>query len=102
MISYRPGSIADSRTLFAIFEAAIDDLGVRMQAKSNATAGDPDAWARRRPLFEHLARTAEHVWIAEDQGRPIGYARSILRDGVRELTELFVLPDLQSRGVGRE
>jgi GNAT superfamily N-acetyltransferase len=102
MITYRPGTAADSRIVFGIFEAALDDLGHRMQAPANSTAGDPDAWARRRPLFEHLARTADQLWLAEDDGRPIGYARSLVRDGVRELTELFVLPDLQSKGVGRE
>ena len=102
MITFRPGSPADSRLLFDIFEAAIDDLGVRMQASANSTAGDPAAWERRRPLFEHLAATADHQWIAEDDGRAVGYARSILRDGVRELTEFFVLPGAQSSGVGRE
>jgi len=102
VITYRPGVPADSRALFAIFEAAIDDLGARMQARANATAGDPNAWERRRPLFEHLARTGDQLWIAEDDGRPIGYARSIARDGVRELTEFFVLPGQQSNGIGRE
>jgi GNAT superfamily N-acetyltransferase len=102
VITYRRGSPADSRMLFGIFEAAIDDLSSRMQASGNATAGDPAAWERRRPLYEHLAETCEQLWIAEDDGRPIGYARSILRDGVRELTELFVVPDLQSKGTGRE
>jgi len=102
VITYRRGSPADSRVLFGIFEAAIDDLSARMQASGNATAGDPAAWERRRPLYEHLAETCEQLWIAEDDGRPIGYARSILRDGVRELTELFVVPDLQSHGTGRE
>ncbi len=103
MITYRPGSLADSRLVFEIFETTIDDLGRRMQTNSNATAGQPDAWERwRRPLFEHLARTADRFWIAEDDARPIGYARSILRDGVRELTEFFVLPGAQSSGVGRE
>jgi GNAT superfamily N-acetyltransferase len=102
VITYRPGLIADSRQVFDIFERAVDDLGLRMSANSNATAGNPDAWERRRPVFEHLARTADRFWIAEDDGRPIGYARSILRDGVRELTEFFVLPDSQARGVGRE
>jgi len=102
MISYRPGTITDSRSLFAIFEAAIDDLGVRMQARASSTSGDPAAWDRRRPLFEHLAVTCDQQWVAEDDGRPIGYARSIVRDGVRELTELFVVPGLQSNGVGRE
>jgi GNAT superfamily N-acetyltransferase len=102
VITYRPGSVADSRVVFEIFEAAIDDLGHRMQAPASSTAGDAEAWERPRPLFEHLARTADHLWLAEDDGRPIGYARSILRERVRELTELFVLPGFQSRGVGRE
>jgi hypothetical protein len=57
VITYRSGSGADARILFEIFEAAIDDLGARMQASANSTASDPDAWERRRPLFEHLART---------------------------------------------
>src|SRR6185295_12550360 len=57
---------------------------------------------RRRPLFEHLARSAEEFWIAEEAGDAIGYARSILRDNALELTEFFVLPGRQSAGVGRE
>jgi GNAT superfamily N-acetyltransferase len=104
MTRYRPGNPADSRPCFEIFEASVDDLSRRYGMAANATAGDPDAWEIRRPLFEHLAMTGEHWWIAEDEmsGAIVGYARSILRDGVRELTEFFVLPDVQSGGVGRE
>lgn len=41
--------------------------------------------------------------MAEDSaGQLIGYARSILNEGVRELTEFFVLPGQQSAGVGAE
>jgi|ERR1041384_506816 hypothetical protein len=36
-----PRIAADSRLLFGIFEAAIDDLSARMQASGNATAGVP-------------------------------------------------------------
>ena len=48
-------------------------------------------------------RPATRWWFAEDEatGEAIGYARSILRDGVRELTEFFVLPEAQGAGVGR-
>jgi hypothetical protein len=60
------------------------------------------SWAKWQPLFDHLARTSDHAWLAEDAGKVVGYARSIDRDGVRELTEFFVLPDWQARGVGRE
>jgi hypothetical protein len=59
-------------------------------------------WETRKPMFDYLTTTAEHFWIAEEDGKPIGYARSILRDGARELTEFFVLPGSQSGGVGRE
>ena len=104
MTRYRTGTPADSRTCFEVFEASVDDLSQRFGMGANATAGDPDAWGIREPLFEHLARTADRWWIAEDEasGATVGYARSIVRDGVRELTEFFVLPDAQSGGVGRE
>ena len=103
MTRYRPGTAADSRTCFDVFERTIDDLGRRTGAAANATADDPAAWDIRRPLFEHLAATGDAWWIAEDEvsSRAVGYARSIVRDGVRELTEFFVLPDTQSGGVGR-
>jgi hypothetical protein len=59
-------------------------------------------WEERRSLYEHLARTAEHFWLAERDGQLVGFSRSVLRGGVRELTELFVLPGEQSSGLGRE
>lgn len=59
-------------------------------------------WKQRAPLYHHLAQTAEQFWIAERDDRAIGFARSILRDGVQQLTEFFVLPGNQSGGVGRE
>ena len=51
-------------------------------------------------IFDHITRTADQFWIAELDSRPVGYARSILRDGVRDLTDFFVLPGEQSNGVG--
>jgi GNAT superfamily N-acetyltransferase len=103
-IAYRPLEPADNRATSEILAAAIDDLSARKGVQGNSTAGlDPDeAWERRRTLWEHLAETAERGWLAERDGRPIGYARTILRDGLRELTEFFVLPDAQNGGVGRE
>lgn len=103
MTSFRRATVADTRTCFDIFETAVDDLGRRIGGSANATSGDPAAFEVRRPLFDHLAATADEWWIAEDEAsrRAVGYARSIVRDGVRELTEFFVLPDAQSGGVGR-
>jgi hypothetical protein len=64
--------------------------------------GLPDAWDRRRSLYEHLATTSDRWVVAEDDRRVVGYARSIRRDGERELTEFFVRPDVQSGGIGKE
>ena len=101
--TYRTATSADTPTLFAINERAVADLARRLGYPWDQGPGDPALWARRRPMFEHLAATADQCWVAEDDGgQIIGYARSILRDGVRELTEFFVLPGRQSSGVGRE
>lgn len=102
----RPATIADSYTVYQILGIASFDLSRRRNVIGFTGDYDPQAmaklWERHRPLFEHLARTAEQFWIAEADGRALGYSRSILRDGLRQLTELFVLPDKQSAGVGRE
>lgn len=105
-ITYRPGALADSFTTFKIFEAALTDLSERMNVTAITGSNDPavrgEMWARRQPLFDHLARTAYQFWIAEQDGRAIGYARSILREDVLELTEFFIAPNAQSAGVGGE
>jgi len=103
MAHLRPATDADSRACFELFEETIDDLGRRTGVIANDTAGDPGAWETRRPLFDHLAATFDAWWVAEDgDGVLVGYARSILRDGTRELTEFFVRPGAQAAGVGRE
>lgn len=105
-ITFRRGTVDDSFAVFKIFESSLMDLSERQNVMAVTGAGDPEVraeiWSRRKPLFDHLARTADEFWIAEDDARPIGYARSILRDNVFELTEFFVLPDAQSGGVGGE
>lgn len=85
-ITYRPGTLADSCMV----------AGVTAQNFANLT------FERYQALYDHLARTAEHFWVAEREGQVIGYARSTLRDGLRELTEFNVAPGSQSAGVGRE
>lgn len=105
-VVYRRGSSADSRAVFEVFEAAVLDLGQRIGAEAITGGYSPEdlerLWERRRPLFEHLARTSDQFWVAERAGRPVGYARSIRRGELQELTELFVLPGEQEAGVGRE
>lgn len=104
-ITFRPGTLADSFAVYKIFEQTVLDLGQRLGVET-ISGGQDEAtlaqlWERRRSLFEHLANTAAHFWLAESGEQPVGYARSVLRDGLYELTEFFVLPGRQSGGVGR-
>jgi hypothetical protein len=105
-ITFRPGTLADSYAVFCIFEESLADLLRRLGNTGPTSWDNPDElawmWQKRRPMYEHLAQTADQFWIAEQEGQPIGFARSILRDGLRELTELFVKPGAQSAGAGRE
>lgn len=100
--SLRPGGPSDSRAVFDVFLASLADLGARLGVETitgGAEAAD-SLWEKRRSLFEHVAATADRFWVAEANGRIVGYARSTLRDGVRQLTEFFVRPDAQSAGLG--
>lgn len=105
-LTIRPGTPDDVENIYHVFRLSVMDIGHRHGFMPLTEGADPDAleqlWERRKPMLEHLARTAEQFWIAEDKGRAVGYARAIQRDGVRELTEFFVLPESQSSGVGHE
>jgi GNAT superfamily N-acetyltransferase len=105
-VTLRPGTPDDVYEVFVVFEKSLAGLLRRLDPSATSSASDPVAlarmWEERRTLYEHLAQTAEQFWVAEQAGQPVGFARSILRDGVRELTELFVSPDVQSAGVGRQ
>ena len=103
-VRIRPGTIDDNEACAAVLVDAVNDLGRRNGSIQEGNAIDFTAqWPRWRPFFDHIARTAAEFWIAEGpDGALIGYARSIERDGMFELTEFFVRPGVQSRGVGRD
>ena len=67
---------------------------------------DQSIWHDRDPgdfFDEHLASAgAEHVWVAEVDGRVVGFT-SLLRHGeaVGELEPIVVAPDARGSGVGR-
>jgi GNAT superfamily N-acetyltransferase len=105
-IDFRPGTMEDSQAVFQIFIKALMDLGARTNVMAITGGNDPQVleslWQRRRSMFEFLAREAFQFWVAERDGEPVGYARSIQFDGLQELTEFFVSPDQQSSGIGSE
>jgi GNAT superfamily N-acetyltransferase len=103
---FRPGNTADLPQLHDIFVDSVWDLAWRMGLQEGERYATPQeravAWSNWRPILEHLTATGDQFWVAEENGNPFGYARSIMRDGVRELTEFFVSPQAQTGGVGRE
>jgi GNAT superfamily N-acetyltransferase len=99
----RPARAADSRMCFGIFRRSLWDYMRRTGYQPpDAPIPDIDAhWLRAAALFEHLAATCAQWWIAEDDdGRPVGYARSTVRSSTLELTEFFVEPDARVGGIG--
>lgn len=104
--SLRPATDADTPAVFRLFLRSVRDLAFRQGTRPTADGTDPDviatAWRLRQSLFEHLARSAHQFWVAERDGEIVGYGRSIMRDGMLELTEFFVSPEAQSGGIGRQ
>jgi GNAT superfamily N-acetyltransferase len=95
----RRGTPADTPAIFEVFLASVRDLAKRLGTPWEAT--DADIRERLAPLVEHIGAHAAEWWIAESpDGEIVGYARSIERGGLLELTEFFVHPDRQSAGVG--
>ena len=101
----RPATAADTRACFAIFRHSLGDLLGRLGYRPpGGPPPDLDAlWPDYETVFAHLAETSAEWWIAEhpDDGRPLGYARSVLRGGTLELTEFFVDPATRVGGIGR-
>jgi hypothetical protein len=99
-ITYRKGTIEDSFSVFQVFTKSIIDLGERTNVMAITGGNNPSVmnslWERRRPVFEFLAQTSAHFWIAESDKEIVGYARSIEHDGLLDLTEFFVLRYQQS------
>ena len=105
-MTYRAGTVADSHAAFDVFLEAILDLsqrhGLGLRLETDTPEKLEELWIGRKSLFEHMANHAESFWVAEEDGRVVGYARTFMRSGLRELTEFFVRPSVQARGVGRE
>jgi hypothetical protein len=105
-VTFESGTAADSYVVFLVFEQAYADLTRRLGLTRETSIADPQKlakmWRARRPLYEHLAATADQFWLAKRGERTVGFARSILRDRLRLMTELFVLPGEQSGGLGQQ
>jgi GNAT superfamily N-acetyltransferase len=101
-LSFRRGTPADIRPCHDLLWTSATDLGRRHGTELEGSSDD--WWRGIETVHAFLAEHAAEWWLAEDPdgGELLGYARSIERGGLFELTELFVRPGRQSRGVGRQ
>jgi ribosomal protein S18 acetylase RimI-like enzyme len=102
---FRRRVAADMPDVYRVFRRSLYDYLHRTGQVDAAAAADPpieEPWARQRAWMEHLAATASEDWVAEEPGgRIVGWAQSVEREGLLELTLFFVDPGAQSRGIGR-
>jgi GNAT superfamily N-acetyltransferase len=100
-VGYRRATSDDVAACHELMWESVTDLGRRQGTPLEGSA--TDWWSSSEPLNLLLARIAAEWWVAEEtgSGRLVGFARSIERDGLWELTEFFVRPDQQSRGLGK-
>lgn len=102
----RPGTPEDTYPAFVVFRYAIAVVYHQYHIIDRLEMPGPeqlaDDWRRFRSLYGYLETHVDRFWVAEQEGRVIGYARSALHDGMRELTELFIHPQVQSHGLGKE
>lgn len=106
-ITYRPIETADLEAIGRVFIESLNHRHAEIGEPPLVDLNDAAAWSAmwqniRRPLFEHVSAHAGTGWLAAERGEIIGYARSIQRDGVCQLTDLFVRPQAQGAGLGRE
>jgi GNAT superfamily N-acetyltransferase len=97
---YRRATLDDAIACNELMWSSVTDLAQRQGTPLGGTAAD--WWQSSEALNGLLAEEAAEWWVAvlPASGRLVGFARSIERDGLFELTEFFVVPDQQSKGIG--
>ena len=104
---FRRRTPGDMPSAFRVFRRSLYDYFQRTGQVDDASIASlpeklDEAWGWHGTWMEHLAATAAEDWVAEDrEGRIVGWAQSIEREGSLELTFFFVDPDARSRGLGR-
>ena len=80
-----------------VFRAAIGEL-FRRHAFEPPNPPPVAFEAQHRHLHRH---DGERCFVAEEDGRVVGFSAAFARGGTWFLSSLFVLPEAQGRGVGR-
>jgi L-amino acid N-acyltransferase YncA len=89
MITYRPATEHDLDPAYNVY--------YQNELQDAETLPLPTAGASM--VLRHIFATGS-MYVAEEEGQILGFACAITRGGVTFLTDLFVLPSLQSGGSG--
>jgi ribosomal protein S18 acetylase RimI-like enzyme len=94
-ITYRHANSSDLDSAVRIVQQAYNDLRVRH--------GLAPTVPLRPPLFQEfcLSEDAEGLWVAEEGDRIVGFGFSWMCENFWFLSQLFIRPDTQSRGIGQ-
>jgi GNAT superfamily N-acetyltransferase len=101
-IVFRRGTADDARDCHRLLFEAVTDFE---RQHGTPLEGTEEAWwAGQEPFQRYLAAGAAEWWVAQDgdSGPLLGYGRSIDNGGLFELTEFFVKPGHQAKGIGRQ
>jgi hypothetical protein len=97
VVDFRPIETADLDALGEVFYEADDDLNVRRGLPK--TPRNPMPLLR---LFDHIVQgSPSRGWLAERDGRALGFGIAAQRADMTFLSFLFVRPDEQASGLGR-
>lgn len=99
-VDFRPATESDLVGEYAVFVAAQEELHVRRGAGWSAAPFDPSGrWAK---VHRHLlTNDGERSFVAEHQGRIVGFTAALVRDDCWYLSALFIDPGYQGKGIGR-
>ncbi len=97
-VAYRHTSVADFRGMYDVFLAAEGEL----LGRHGFGWQTPPPRERLTSGHGHLlAHDGERCFVAEAEGRVVGYAAAFVRGATTFLAALFIDPGFQGRGVGR-
>ncbi|MEA2470460.1 MAG: Acetyltransferase domain [Thermoleophilaceae bacterium] len=107
-LTFREGSVSDLETTFGLSERAINDSAVKQgvvpPGHELTEERIHEDWLQQRSMVEFIASQPGGRYVVAENGRSgiVGYARTVHFEGMEELTELMVRPELQRRGIGRQ
>lgn len=93
----RPATDADLGPQEEVFRAAIEEV----YEQRNLIAPTPPSEAFRAQHRHLLLHDAERCWVAEEDGRVVGYSAALAREEAWHLSSLFVAPGRQGAGIGK-